>query len=59
MPNHGWQLHRRMGMSGGLFKRAVMPGARAALAPEMSRNSPCRAAGAGVRPVSIPQIGPA
>jgi len=46
-------------MSGGLFKRAVMPGARAALAPEMSRNSPCRAAGAGVRPVSIPQIGPA
>ena len=25
-----------------MFKRAVMPEARAALAPEMSRNSPCR-----------------
>src|SRR5437879_2740016 len=24
MPIDGWRLHRRMGMSGGLFKRAVM-----------------------------------
>ncbi len=24
MPIEGWRLHRRMGMSGGLFKRAVM-----------------------------------
>jgi beta-phosphoglucomutase-like phosphatase (HAD superfamily) len=24
MPIDGWKLHRRMGMSGGLFKRAVM-----------------------------------
>src|SRR5215472_4410949 len=24
IPIEGWRLHRRMGMSGGLFKRAVM-----------------------------------
>src|SRR5579862_3708848 len=24
LPIEGWRLHRRMGMSGGLFKRAVM-----------------------------------
>ena len=24
IPIDGWRLHRRMGMSGGLFKRAVM-----------------------------------
>jgi HAD superfamily hydrolase (TIGR01509 family) len=34
IPIEGWRLHRRMGMSGGLFKRAVMR--------ELGRNVPLR-----------------